>query len=87
MASLVGPNGMPPMGSFPGPLGSKRRRMRSGGNVSTLSNNNTHFNNPPPVPPSILDPAAEDMDDDSMNEGKSAKCKGTTTIPIFLKSK
>ena len=48
MASLVGPNGMPPMGSFPGPLGSKRRRMRSGGNVSTLSNNNTHFNNPRP---------------------------------------
>lgn len=59
--------------------------MRSGGNVSALSNNL----------PVELQAAAEsssplhDLDDDSMSEtknGQGGKCKGATTIPIFLKS-
>lgn len=52
-------------------VGAKRRRMRSGGNVSTLTNN-----------------AAKDAGMDNMDDEKTAptsKCKGATTIPIFLK--
>lgn len=61
--------------AFPGPIGTKRRRMRSGGNVSTLSNNS---------------PTPSEHGGDSTADGASApptaKCKATT-IPIFLKSK
>lgn len=61
--------------------------MRSGGNVSTLSNN---------VPVELQAAAAStsphnlDLDDESLSEsknGQGGKCKGVTTIPIFLKSK
>lgn len=61
--------------TFPGPIGTKRRRLRSGGGVSTLTNNNV----PRPQPPAV-DSGAEP-------EAKDKKCKGATTIPIFLKSK
>jgi len=52
--------------------------MRSGGNVSTLSNNNT----PIEIQSSNL------LMPSSIEDGKTvqtSKCKGTTTIPIFLK--
>jgi hypothetical protein len=63
--------------SFPGPIGTKRRRMRSGGNVSTLSNNTSKSK-----------PAVDEDDDDSEPKTtQTSKCKGATTIPIFLKSK
>ena len=59
--------------------------MRSGGNISTLSSN---------VPVELQAAAAStsphlDLDDDSLSEsknGQGGKCKGATTIPIFLKS-
>jgi hypothetical protein len=62
--------------NFPGPVGSKRRRMRSGGTVSTSNNDGP-------------DLTLEDMDEISV-DGKTtqtSKCKGATTIPLFLKSK
>lgn len=59
---------------FPGPIGTKRRRMRSGGNVSTLSNNE----------PLVTLSEADDVGEKIV---QTSKCKGTTTIPIFLKSK
>lgn len=62
--------------NFPGPIGTKRRRMRSGGNVSTATNN------VPKKGSSILDD-----DDDDPKTAQTSKCKGATTIPIFLKSK
>ena len=66
--------------NFPGPIGTKRRRMRSGGNVSTITNN-------APVQASLA-PSLEDDDEDDMSDSKAGgKCKGVTTIPIFLKSK
>jgi hypothetical protein len=55
--------------SFPGPLGSKRRRMRSGGSVTA---------NP-----------TEIVEEGNISEQKTtqtSKCKGASTIPIFLKS-
>jgi hypothetical protein len=63
--------------NFPGPIGTKRRRMRSGGNVSTMSNNTSK---------------SKSLDDDDDDDGEpkttqTSKCKGATTIPIFLKSK
>jgi hypothetical protein len=71
--------------NFAGMVGAKRRRMRSGGNVSTLSNN---------VPKSAelsAEPSMEEDDDDDDDEeeektAQTSKCKGSTTIPIFLKS-
>ena len=60
----------PPKVNFPGPIGTKRRRMRSGGNVSTLTNNS-------PKPMNISEEKTT----------QTSKCKGATTIPIFLKSK
>jgi len=64
--------------NFPGPIGTKRRRMRSGGNVSTITNN-------APAQASLA-PSLEDDDEDDMNDSKAGgKCKGVTTIPIFLK--
>eukprot|EP00977_Amphora_coffeiformis_P009327 scaffold2120_cov169-Amphora_coffeaeformis.AAC.9 len=59
---------------FPGPVGSKRRRMRSGGNVSTQSNNE----------PVVTLAEADDVGEMIV---QTSKCKGATTIPIFLKSK
>ena len=56
--------------TFPNHLGAKRRRMRSGGNVSTLTNNTPKTSN--------------DMGDEKTVE--TSRCKGATTIPIFLKS-
>jgi len=66
-----------PKFNFPGPIGTKRRRMRSGGGVSTSTNN---------VPKGKV---TVDDDDDSSGERttQTSKCKGATTIPIFLKSK
>lgn len=59
---------------FPGPVGTKRRRMRSGGNVSTMSNNE----------PVVTLAEADDVGEKIV---QTSKCKGATTIPIFLKSK
>ena len=59
---------------FPGPIGTKRRRMRSGGNVSTMSNNE----------PVVTLAEADDVGEKIV---QTSKCKGATTIPIFLKSK
>jgi hypothetical protein len=62
---------------FPGPIGTKRRRMRSGGgNVSTQGANQPELH-------------LEDLDELSA-DGKTTQttsCKGVTTIPLFLKSK
>lgn len=58
--------------NFPGPIGTKRRRMRSGGNVSTQSNNS---------PPGQFENISEEK------TTQTSKCKGAKTIPIFLKSK
>ena len=60
--------------NFPGPIGTKRRRMRSGGNVSTGSNNTSKR----------LD-EVENISEQTTTQ--TSKCKGATTIPIFLKSK
>lgn len=56
--------------------------MRSGGNVSTISNNaprndTTSSNNPPVATNSSV------LDDEKTVQ--TSKCKGSTTIPIFLK--
>ena len=59
---------------FPGPVGTKRRRMRSGGNVSTMSNDE----------PVVTLAEADDVGEKIV---QTSKCKGATTIPIFLKSK
>lgn len=59
--------------NFPGPIGTKRRRMRSGGNTS---GNNT-------MTPRQLD-HVENVSD--QKTAQISKCKGATTIPIFLKS-
>jgi hypothetical protein len=65
--------------NFAGMVGAKRRRMRSGGNVSTLTNNT-------PKPGPEMDPS--DMeDDDDERTATTSKCKQANTIPIFLKSK
>jgi hypothetical protein len=70
--------------NFAGMVGPKRRRMRSGGNVSTLTNN---------VPKGGVESIEEDEDDrdgdgdgDDEKTTQTSKCKGSTTIPIFLKS-
>ena len=68
MATVIDPTKM----NFPGPLGSKRRRMRSGGNVSSQKNN---------VPPQDVENVSEQKTTQTSN------CKGASTIPIFLKSK
>jgi hypothetical protein len=64
--------------NFPGPIASKRRRMRSGGNVSTVSNN---------VPKKLADVEDDEDDESDHKTTHTSKCKGATTIPIFLKSK
>lgn len=86
--TAVGPNF-----NFPGPVGTKRRRMRSGGNVSNLTNNASA------VPSSTLDldeldefqhdsehtVTLAEADDVGEKVVQTSKCKGATTIPIFLK--
>eukprot|EP00536_Pseudo-nitzschia_multiseries_P000891 jgi/Psemu1/321823/estExt_fgenesh1_pg.C_110032 len=59
-----------------GMVGPKRRRMRSGGNVSTLSNNS-------PKEMSTANTHSSIIDDEKT--AQTSKCKGSTTIPIFLK--
>jgi hypothetical protein len=59
--------------NFPGPIGTKRRRMRSGGNVSTMSSYSS-------IPETVGNISEE-------KTTQTSKCKGATTIPIFLKSK
>lgn len=66
--------------NFAGMVGAKRRRMRSGGNVSTLTNNS-------PKNEADFDPMDDEDDDDDEKTAQTSKCKGATTIPIFLKSK
>jgi hypothetical protein len=84
--------------NFAGMVGAKRRRMRSGGNVSTLpgpsaNNNNTNNNtNSSSNNNNNDDPAKSDdpdmsLDSDDEKTTQTSKCKGATTIPIFLKSK
>jgi hypothetical protein len=77
--------------NFAGMVGAKRRRMRSGGNVSTLpgpsvsSNSNSNNTNDPAK---VDDPDMSILDDsDDEKNTQTSKCKGGTTIPIFLKSK
>ena len=55
--------------------------MRSGNNVSTLTNNE-------PRPPSDNEPVVTLAEADDVGEKivQTSKCKGATTIPIFLKS-
>jgi len=62
----------PPRVDFSKLVGPKRRRMRSGGNVSTLSNN--------ALPKEVMSSSNDDE-----TTVQTSKCKGTTTIPIFLK--
>lgn len=64
--------------NFAGMVGAKRRRMRSGGNVSTLASGNS--------PKEGSGPEPEEMEDDDEKTAQTSKCKGATTIPIFLKS-
>jgi hypothetical protein len=89
----------PPSGktSFAGMVGAKRRRMRSGGNVSTLpgpSANNSNSNTTTTTTTTTTndpDIKGEDpdmsLDSDDEKTTQTSKCKGSTTIPIFLKSK
>ena len=94
--------------TFPGPIGSKRRRMRSGGNVSTVTNNGVVTTiggaaggGPPtssiittttttpssdPTPPMGKSPLDENSNISEEKTTQTSKCKGATTIPIFLKS-
>jgi hypothetical protein len=80
--------------TFPGPLGTKRRRMRSGGNVSTLTNNGSGVggdggNGNGGLPTSIITTSVVPEQEENISEEKTtqtSKCKGATTIPIFLKS-
>lgn len=68
----------PPPVNFSNMVGPKRRRMRSGGNVSTITNN---------APKEIQSSTAHmtsSIDDEKTVQ--TSKCKGSTTIPIFLKS-
>lgn len=61
---------------FSNMVGPKRRRMRSGGNVSTITNNTPKDIQSSSLPTSI----------DDEKTVQTSKCKGSTTIPIFLKS-
>jgi hypothetical protein len=81
--------------TFPGPLGTKRRRMRSGGNVSTQTNNGGNGvggdgnSGNGGLPTSIITTNVLPTQEENISEEKTtqtSKCKGATTIPIFLKS-
>jgi len=63
-----------PRVDFSNMVGPKRRRMRSGGNVSTITNN---------TPKEIQSSMPTSIDDEKTVQ--TSKCKGSTTIPIFLK--
>ena len=63
----------PEAGNFAGMAGAKRRRIRSGG-TNNASKREVEE-----------DPDA--VDDDEEKTVQTSKCKGATTIPIFLKSK
>jgi len=67
----------PPRVDFSNMVGPKRRRMKSGGNVSTLTNNS------PKEIPSSNSNMSSSIDDEKTVQ--TSKCKGSTTIPIFLK--
>jgi len=73
-------------------VGPKRRRMRSGGNVSTISNNIPKNNDISSSSSSTNTPLATNMsimsgmvDDDESSAQPGKSTKGSTTIPIFLK--
>ena len=65
----------PPRVDFSNMVGPKRRRMRSGGNVSTITNN---------TPKDVTSSMPTSIDDEKTVQ--TSKCKGSTAIPIFLKS-
>ena len=86
--------------TFPGPLSTKRRRMRSGGagtnngNVTTTGSPAEQLQLEPSLETSAADQSVGSIgmmnDDENISEQKTtqtSKCKGATTIPIFLKSK
>ena len=83
--------------NFAGMVGAKRRRMRSGGNVSTLpgpsansnsnSNGNSNNNSKNNDDPAKGEDPDMTLDSDDEKTTQTSKCKGATTIPIFLKSK
>ena len=83
MSSTIVP---PPNGkvNFSGIVGAKRRRMRSGGNVSTLNNNSPVKNEQPNLTNTGASVIMEEGDTEKT--AQTSKCKGATTIPIFLKS-
>ena len=66
----------PAKSPFAAMVGAKRRRIRSGGNSSTLASSAKK-----------AEQDLSDMDDDDETNAQTSKCKGATTIPIFLKSK
>ena len=86
-----------PKSTFPGPI--KRRRMKSGGAASVItatnSNNNNNYttvegSSSTDVRAVALNSDNEQDQMDASSEEKTtqtSKCKGATTIPIFLKSK
>jgi hypothetical protein len=61
--------------NFAGMVGAKRRRMRSGGNVSALPQNGSASNS-----------ISTTLEEEEEKIVQTSKCKGATTIPIFLKS-
>jgi len=61
---------------LPGMVGAKRKRTSSGGNVSPSSDK---------APKSSSPQAAGTMKHGEEKKAQGAKCKGATTIPIFLK--
>jgi len=84
----------PPKVDFSGMVGPKRRRMRSGGNVSTISNNIPKNNDMSSSSSSTNTPLATSMsvmsgmiNEDESSAQTSKSTKGSSTIPIFLKSK
>lgn len=68
----------PPRVEFSGMVGPKRRRLKSGGNVSTLTNNASKE-----AMPSTNAHLSSGIDDEATVQ--TSKCKGSNTIPIFLK--
>ena len=63
----------PEAGNFAGMAGAKRRRIRSGGTNNASKRD--------------VDEDPDAVDDDEEKTVQTSKCKGATTIPIFLKSK
>ena len=72
---------VPPPKNFSGIVGAKRRRLRSGGNVPNLNNKTPEAALPNGGGASVI------MEEgDTEKTAQTSKCKGATTIPIFLKS-